>query len=322
VPVVALPTSSPPVAESALRAREEIAAALDRSRADELDELHRQHHPERTRSLILSWAASWLRGSARPVMEPLPSIGSGEVGVTWIGHASTVVRYHQLVVALDPNLASHIGAARRAVAPGLAAAELQDVGLILASNGEPDHLHPASLAKLPRSATVVVPPRCAELVSPLGFARVVELGVGQTLSHRGVEVASLPVRHRSPGGRGACAWMLRGDGPSVYCCGASGYGPHFLEAGRAQRPDVAILPIGGFWPRPLRADFMSPLDAIYAFEDLQARLMVPIRYGTFQLSYERLEEPLRWLAALVEQRGLADHVAALPPGASRKFAVT
>ena len=66
---------------------------------------------------------------------------------------------------------------------------------------------------------------------------------------------------------------------------------------------------------------MSPLDALFAFEDLGARLFVPVRHGTFQLSYERLDEPLRWLAHLIEERGLAAHVSALAPGTSRKFTV-
>ena len=35
---------------------------------------------------------------------------------------------------------------------------------------------------------------------------------------------------------------------------------------------------------------MSPLDALYAFEDLRARLLVPIHHGAFALSYERLDE--------------------------------
>ena len=43
---------------------------------------------------------------------------------------------------------------------------------------------------------------------------------------------------------------------------------------------------------------MSPLDALYAFEDLRARLLVPIHHGAFPLSYERLDEPVRWLIEL------------------------
>jgi L-ascorbate metabolism protein UlaG (beta-lactamase superfamily) len=305
------------------RARQELEEALDRSRREELNELHRAWRRSRSRraSLLLAWMGGWMTRQKRAVAEPFPEVQQGEVGLTWAGHATTILRYPRLVAACDPMLGGHIGVVKRAVAPGVSPSELHDVGLILVSNGDPDHLHVPTLRQLPRTATIVVPPRCAELVSRLNFARVVELGPWQSISHRGVDVTSVPVRHASSGHRGSCAWYLRGPGPSVLFCGASGYGPHWLEAGRRFRPDVAVLPIGGYTPSGLREDYMSPLDALFAFEDLGARLFVPVRHGTFQLSYERLDEPLRWLSQLIEDRGLAGHVHALAPGASRKFAV-
>ncbi len=305
------------------RARQELEQALDRSRREELDELHRTWRRSRSRrhSLLVAWLGGWLTRQKRAVAEPLPEVTAGEVGLTWAGHATMIVRYARLVVACDPMLGGRVGLVKRAVSPGLTPAELDDVGLVLISNGDPDHLHVPTLAQLPRSATVVVPARCAELISPLGFARVVELGTWQSIAHRGVEVVAVPARHVSVAQRGSSAWFVRGDGPSVLFSGASGYGPHWLEIGRRFHPDVAVLPIGGYTPSALRDDFMSPLDALFAFEDLGARLFIPVRHGTFQLSYERLDEPLRWLAHLVEERGLAGHVSALAPGTSRKFTV-
>jgi hypothetical protein len=64
---------------------------------------------------------------------------------------------------------------------------------------------------------------------------------------------------------------------------------------------------------------MSPLDALYAFEDLRARVMVPIRHGTFALSYERMNDPERWLAELVAERHLERFVVKLAAGESRVF---
>ena len=64
---------------------------------------------------------------------------------------------------------------------------------------------------------------------------------------------------------------------------------------------------------------MSPIDALYAFEDLRARLMVPIGYGTFALSYEKMHDPERWMAQLVKSRSLEPYVATLRPGESRVF---
>ena len=64
---------------------------------------------------------------------------------------------------------------------------------------------------------------------------------------------------------------------------------------------------------------MSPLDAIYAFEDLSSKIMIPIRYGSFALSYEKLYVPGRWLAELVAERDLEEHVVTMSPGQSRIF---
>jgi L-ascorbate metabolism protein UlaG (beta-lactamase superfamily) len=295
--------------------RDGLIEALHRSRAEELDELNRGHRPDRHLSLIGAWAAGWLRRAARVDAEPIPAVGAGEVSVTFVGHATVVLRYAQLNVILNPMLGGHIGLAKRAEQPGILSSDLLSVDLILISHAGAEFLHLPSLARLPRRATIVVPPRCAGLVSRLGFSRVVELGLGSSLVHRGVEVISNAVRHHAP----ACAYVLRGAGPSVYYCAASGYFSGFADVGARYRPDLAILPIGGFSPRSFRDEHMSPADALFAFEDLNARMMIPIRHGAFVLSYERLGEPLRWLRRLVAERGLDPYVSELAAGASRKY---
>jgi len=280
---------------------------------------HRERDTPRYRSLVLEWMRGWFRRPQLPQIEPLPGVDRGEVAVTFAGHATALVRYANLSIVCDPMLGRWVKLAKRAVAPGLSPADLQDVNLILISHAHIDHLHRPTLAKLPRAATVVVPPRTAQHVSDLGFARVVELGVGQSLQHRRVDVATVAVRHSGPGEAGALAYVIRGDGPSVFFCGDSGYFSGFAEVGRRYRPDVALLPIGGYRPPSFRERHMSPLDAIYAFEDLQARILVPIHYGAFTLSYEHMHDPDRWLAELIRERGLEPYVVQLEAGASRVF---
>src|SRR5213075_2362280 len=91
------------------------------------------------------------------------------------------------------------------------------------------------------------------------------------------------------------------------------------DIGIRHQPDIVLLPIGGFLPSSFRERHMSPLDALYAFEDLRGRLMIPIHHGAFALSYERIDEPARWLEDLVAERGLAAHVRILAPGESELF---
>ena len=90
--------------------------------------------------------------------------------------------------------------------------------------------------------------------------------------------------------------------PCIYVAGDTGYFSGFAEIGRRFHPDVALLPIAGYEPAAFREEHLSPLDALYAFEDLGARVLVPTSYGSFPLSYERLDAPLAWLRQLARER--------------------
>ena len=295
-------------------AREGLIEALHRSRAEELDDLNREHRVDGHRSLLGAWVAGWTRRAAAVEPEPLPPLVPGEVGITCVGHATVMLRFAQLGILVNPMLGGRLGLVKRAVAPGITPTDAAACELILISHAGSEFLHLPTLRGLPKQATIVVPPRCAGLVSPLGFARVVELGLGSSLVHRGWRwcrrrCGTAPRLRLRVARRRAERLLLRRQRLLL----------GFSDVGARYRPDLALLPIGGYAPRAFRHEHMSPVDALYAFEDLTARLLVPIRHGAFVLSYERLEEPRRWLARLVADRGLEPYVADLAVGASRKY---
>ena len=241
-------------------------------------------------------------GSAPPrpaPLEPLPEIGAGQLAVTFGGHATVIARYPGLAIAFDPMLGRWIGGVRRAVEPGLAPGDLADVGLILISHRHADHLHVPTLRAAAAHrhrgrARPAPPPRC-----PAWASRA-----WSSCARRRPRAARRPGRGRGDRARRrrararpvlrACAATARAS----YLCGDSGYFSGFADLGERFAPDIAVLPIGGFLPTSFRARHMSPLDALYAFEDLRARMLVPIHHGAFALSYERLDEPARWLVEL------------------------
>ena len=283
------------------------------SRALELARLHRRVPVRRYGSLVGHWVTRWFRAPRKVVREPAPRVGAGELAITFGGHATVIVRYAGLAVALDPMLGRWLGGVHRAVEPGVGPADVTDVGLILLSHRRGGHLHLPTLRHLPRTATVVAPAGAAAALAGLGYARVVELAPGADLELRGLKVTAAATA------RGGLSYVLQGDGPSVYVCGDGGYFSGFADLGERFAPDIAMLPIGGFLPASFRARHMSPLDALYAFEDLRARVMIPIHHGAFALSYERLEEPARWLLELATRRGVRDHVHVMTPGQTERF---
>ncbi|HEY1557063.1 MAG TPA: MBL fold metallo-hydrolase [Kofleriaceae bacterium] len=290
------------------------------ARAAQLVELHRDVPVERYRSLVGHWIAGWFRSPRPASHDPVAAVAEGELAVTFGGHASVVVRSERLAIAFDPMLGRWIGGVRRAVEPGFGIGDLSDVRLVLISHRHADHLHVPTLRKLPRAATVVVPAGAAGAISELGFARVVELIPGSDLELRGVQVVACAASHGEHDLARGLSYLVRAaGGPSVYLCGDSGYFSGFADVGARYAPDVAMLPIGGFVPASFRSRHMSPLDALFAFEDLRSRLLVPIHHGAFALSYERLAEPARWLLELASARGVRDHVHVMAAGQTTRF---
>jgi L-ascorbate metabolism protein UlaG (beta-lactamase superfamily) len=296
----------------------------------ELDHEHRKRLRSAFRLMLsmryLAAALERWRGSTDPaIVRPVPRPPQGTVALTWVGHATMMLTTAGTRLLTDPLLERSLYGLRRAKAAGIDRADLSDVDLVLLSHAHRDHLSQWSLRRLPPGATAVVPPRCSSALGPLRrrFAQVVELEPGQSLCVRDAEVTAVPVRHSGGGGRrGACGYVVATQGTSLYVAGDTGYFSGFAEIGRRFHPDVALLPIGGYEPAGFREEHLSPLDALYAFEDLGARVLIPTSYGSFPLSYEPLDAPLAWLREAARERGLSRQVAILDHGETCTLGVT
>ena len=92
-------------------------------------------------------------------------------------------------------------------------------------------------------------------------------------------------------------FMLQTNDVTLYFGGDSGYGNHYRQLAELYPTiDYAILGIGAFAPEWfMHSNHMSPSDAWQAFQDMGAGRLVPMHYGTFDLSDEPLGEPERLL---------------------------
>jgi L-ascorbate metabolism protein UlaG (beta-lactamase superfamily) len=253
--------------------------------------------------------------------DPPPSaLPEGAAAVTMIGHATLLVRIAGGTMLTDPQFSSHAGAfgrfgAVRVRPPGLALARLPPIDVVFVSHNHYDHLDVRSLRWLEvhHQPTFVTCLGLRRTLKRHGLRRVIELDWWESTTIGGVTVTVTPAQHWSKRALfdlraslwGGC-YLRDAHDARVYFAGDSGYAPFFGEiAERLGPPAVALLPIGAYEPRWFMRDaHMNPDDAARAHRDLRAQVSVPMHYGTFRLTDEGFEQPLRDLATALRTHHL------------------
>jgi L-ascorbate metabolism protein UlaG (beta-lactamase superfamily) len=257
----------------------------------------------------------------RPVF---PKLSSGQVAITWIGHASFLVQFTDLNVLIDPNFANWLFLLKRIKRCGLRIEDLPPIDLVLLTHAHFDHFHKPTLRRLPRPKIGVMPWGVGDLALNLGFTRVIELEWWESFAYNGWQVTLTPSKHWGARTlrdhhRGYGGFVLENQGRRIYHAGDSAYFHGFQQIGRRISPEIALLPIGAYHPDSFRRVHMGPDEAIKAFKALRAQCLVPMHYGTFRLSFEDMDEPPRWLLELAEEEGLTSCVKILQEGVPQVF---
>jgi L-ascorbate metabolism protein UlaG (beta-lactamase superfamily) len=173
-----------------------------------------------------------------------------------------------------------------------------------------DHYDIPSLKSLPRDVPTIMARDTSEFVDGLGFGRLQELDWGQSADVDGVRIEAVPVRHwgrRYPWDRdrGYNGLLLTKHKRSILFAGDTAYSGELISALKGRRPDVVMLPIGGY--NPYIYSHASPEQAWDMFHDLRARFLIPMHWRTFRLSHERPFEPHERLTTAVN--GAASKIA-------------
>lgn len=224
---------------------------------------------------------------------------------TWIGHATVLIQISGLNILTDPNFSSSLGIYNniRKVPPGLALGDLPPIDAVIISHNHYDHLDRNTILKLSPTILYLVPKGLKPFFTDLGRERCEEFDWGQKKDIGGAAIYFLPSQHWSR--RGLTdknktlwgSWLIQAGETKIFFAGDTSYFTGFTRIGEFfPGIAVAILPIGAYEPRWfMKEQHMNPEEALQAFRDLKARMLIPIHWGTYKMTDEPLDEPPRRL---------------------------
>jgi L-ascorbate metabolism protein UlaG (beta-lactamase superfamily) len=272
----------------------------------------------------------WAKGEGRakwpdrvPVVPTRPParVDGNRMRVTWIGHSTVLVQTAGVNILTDPIWSeraspfSFIGP-KRVRAPGVRFEDLPRIDLVLVSHNHYDHMDLATLKRLwDRDKPLIV----------------TSLGNDTILRREGIAAAALDWGGTRPLGRAGSVtvervhhwgsrwgtdrnralwsgFSVRLPSGNIFFAGDTGFGDGnwATYAARHGPYRFAILPVGAYSPREVMSgNHMDPDEAVEVFRRLGARSALGVHWGTFQLTFEAIDEPPRRLRAALARRGIA-----------------
>jgi L-ascorbate metabolism protein UlaG (beta-lactamase superfamily) len=235
-------------------------------------------------------------------------------GITWLGHASFLVRLHGVTFLIDPVLDTLSPITKRYSALPFPQEAFTGLDYILISHDHRDHCDEKSiklLASQNPKATWMCGLGLDSLLKKWTNAENIQAAGWYQQYHTptpGLQIYYLPSRHWSRRGLTDTnttlwgAFLVEFHGKKIYFGGDSGYGSHVSKVRELfGEVDYYLAGIGAFAPRWFMGpSHMHPEEAARACNDLQPKNLFPMHYGTFDLSDEPLLEPARIIRQLKE----------------------
>ena len=269
--------------------------------------------------MLLEPRTPWPARVDEPPRRPPPLDGASAV-VTFIGHATFLIQTAVGNVLTDPMYSQRAGplnvlGPRRVRQPAVRFADLPAISTVLLSHNHYDHCDRRTLAMLAErfDPNVVTPLGNGALVRSAGIRRVEELDWWEEAKGSALPITLTPAHHfsaRGPLDRNRALWggfVLANRGSRIFFAGDTAYAGFFKDIRQRLGPiDLALLPIGAYEPRWfMQAVHMNPAEAVQAHLDLEASESVGMHFGTFQMTTEGIDEPLRALDEARRAKGIA-----------------
>ena len=266
--------------------------------------------------MLLERRTPWPARIDEPRHRP-PALDGAAAMITFIGHSTLLIQTATGSTLTDPMDSERAGplnliGPRRVRQPAVLFDDLPPISLVLLSHNHYDHCDLKTLRLLARrfNPVVATPIGNGRLVQSAGFRRVEELDWWQCVQVAGVSVTLTPAHHfsaRGPFDRNRALWggfVLALSEARIFFAGDTAYGTFFHTIRDRLGPfDLALIPIGAYEPRWfMHSVHMNPAEAVQAHVDLAASRSIGIHFGTFPLTTEGIDAPLRALEQACDAR--------------------
>lgn len=251
-----------------------------------------------------------------PVVQTVPPrrVDGETMLITWIGHSTVLVQTQGLNILTDPIWSERaspfpFAGPKRVRAPGVAFDRLPKIDVVLVSHNHYDHMDLATLTRLwTRDHPLIVTSLGNDhYLKSHGIQAVAADWEGRISIRSGIDVVVERNHHwgsRWFTDRNRSLWSaftIVLPGGNLFFGGDTGFGDGSWERAAAKDGPFrfAIIPIGTFLPRDvMQSNHIGPDEAMHIFETLKPGAALGVHWGTFQLSFERIDDPPHRLAVL------------------------
>ena len=228
--------------------------------------------------------------------------------ITWIGHATFLIKLGDTTIITDPLFSKNTGplifGPKRYVDPAIKLADIPKTDLLLLTHNHYDHLDASAIRNFPHKDTkVLLPLKLSKYFNR--FKDVNELDWYEDIQvNKDIKVTLLPAVHwskRSLWDTNKTLWgnfLIEYKGKKILFASDTGYGNIYKELGKKYGPiDITFINIGAynFYPMmPIKDKSVyhtNPEQALNIGKDLKSKKVIGMHWGTVVLSLEPIMEP-------------------------------
>lgn len=239
------------------------------------------------------------------------------LSITFINHASVMIKDRDTHILVDPVFDGLSFFIDNFTPLGPDLKEMPKPEHVLITHGHYDHLDLPTLKSLDSDTHFITPLGYESVMKEVAPGHLTRLDWMDDVDLGQRQIIFLPCNHwtmRNPfTGPNRSLWgsyLIRSaSGQTIYLSGDTAYFDGFRTIGQMADIDLAIINVGAYEPRwMMKRSHMNPSETVRAFQELGAKHLMIVHWGTFRLGDEPVYLPPLQVKEEMAKAGLADRL--------------